>query len=160
MTFKIFNKKALIIIGAFLFCSATYGQPKNSTFNLLKKINKNLPFEILYFDKDIADTYALELSSLLNNDLSSLGLNVLYPTSSLTIAENEVLLNDYILNSTNNIILITSQSSSTRNTLNGNVYSSGKLIGSFTAFRTIWNNNRLILFSEFISNEIGNNLFE
>ena len=52
-------------------------------------------------------------------------------------------------------LFISSQSSSTRNTLKGFMYLNNKLIGSFSAYRTIWNNNRLILLSEYLAKKIN-----
>jgi hypothetical protein len=112
---------------------------------------------ILTSDQDIADTYAEELSSILSNELNLKGFSVNFPLELKTILNNDIKsINDYKSNNLENITLfISSQSSSTRNTLKGFMYLNNKLIGSFSAYRTIWNNNRLILLSEYLAKKIN-----
>ena len=112
---------------------------------------------VVYSDQDIADTYAEELSSILSNELNLKGFSVNFPLELKTILNNDIKsINDYKSNNLENITLfIGSQSSSTRNTLKGFMYLNNKLIGSFSAYRTIWNNNRLILLSEYLAKKIN-----
>ena len=132
-------------------------QPKNTNFVLNQSIEINTPFDVVYSDQDIADTYAEELSSILSNELNLKGFSVNFPLELKTILNNDIKsINDYKSNNLENITLfISSQSSSTRNTLKGFMYLNNKLIGSFSAYRTIWNNNRLILLSEYLAKKIN-----
>ena len=145
-------------MGVFIFSvNILTAQPKNTNFVLNQSIEINTPFDVVYSDKDIADTYAEELSSILSNELNLKGFSVNFPLELKTILNNDIKsINDYKSNNLENITLfISSQSSSTRNTLKGFMYLNNKLIGSFSAYRTIWNNNRLILLSEYLAKKIN-----
>ena len=91
------------------------------------------------------------------HELNLKGFSVNFPLELKTILNNGIKsINDYKSNNLENITLfISSQSSSTRNTLKGFMYLNNKLIGSFSAYRTIWNNNRLILLSEYLAKKIN-----
>lgn len=145
-------------MGVFIFSvNILTAQPKNTNFVLNQSIEINTPFDVVYSDQDIADTYAEELSSILSNELNLKGFSVNFPLELKTILNNDIKsINDYKSNNLENITLfISSQSSSTRNTLKGFMYLNNKLIGSFSAYRTIWNNNRLILLSEYLAKKIN-----
>ena len=147
-----------MIMGVFIFSiNVLCAQPKNTNFTINKSIDINIPFDVFYSDQDIADTYAEELSSILSNELNLKGFSVNFPLELKTILNNDIKsINDYKSNNLENITLfISSQSSSTRNTLKGFMYLNNKLIGSFSAYRTIWNNNRLILLSEYLAKKIN-----
>tara|TARA_B100000035_G_scaffold44386_1_gene33377 strand:- start:160 stop:651 length:492 start_codon:yes stop_codon:yes gene_type:complete len=150
--------KTPIILGVFIFSlNVLRAQPKNTNFTINKSIDINIPFDVVYSDQDLADTYAEELSSVLSNELNLKGFSVNFPLELKTILNNDIKsINDYKSNNLENITLfISSQSSSTRNTLKGFMYLNNKLIGSFSAYRTIWNNNRLILLSEYLAKKIN-----
>lgn len=150
--------KTPIILGVFIFSlNILTAQPKNTNFVLNRSIDINTPFDVVYNDQDLADTYAEELSSILSNELNLKGFSVNFPLELKTILNNDIKsINDYKSNNLENITLfISSQSSSTRNTLKGFMYLNNKLIGSFSAYRTIWNNNRLILLSEYLAKKIN-----
>ena len=145
-------------MGVFIFSiNILSAQPKNTNFVLNQSIDINTPFDVVYSDQDLADTYAEELSSILSNELNLKGFSVNFPLELKTILNNDIKsINDYKSNNLENITLfISSQSSSTRNTLKGFMYLNNKLIGSFSAYRTIWNNNRLILLSEYLAKKIN-----
>ena len=145
-------------MGVFIFSiNILTAQPKNTNFVLNQSIDINTPFDVVYSDQDLADTYAEELSSVLSNELNLKGFSVNFPLELKTILNNDIKsINDYKSNNLENITLfISSQSSSTRNTLKGFMYLNNKLIGSFSAYRTIWNNNRLILLSEYLAKKIN-----
>ena len=145
-------------MGVFIFSiNILNAQPKNTNFVLNQSIDINTPFDVVYSDQDLADTYAEELSSVLSNELNLKGFSVNFPLELKTILNNDIKsINDYKSNNLENITLfISSQSSSTRNTLKGFMYLNNKLIGSFSAYRTIWNNNRLILLSEYLAKKIN-----
>ena len=147
-----------MFLGVFIFSiNFLCAQPKNTNFTLNKSIDINIPFDVIYSDQDLADTYAEELSSVLSNELNLKGFSVNFPLELKTILNNGIKsINDYKSNNLENITLfISSQSSSTRNTLKGFMYLNNKLIGSFSAYRTIWNNNRLILLSEYLAKKIN-----
>lgn len=149
--------KTPIILGVFIFSiNILTAQPKNTNFVMNQSIDINTPFDVVYSDQDLADTYAEELSSVLSNELNLKGFSVNFPLELKTILNNDIKsINDYKSNNLENITLfINSQSSSTRNTLKGFMYLNNKLIGSFSAYRTIWNNNRLILLSEYLAKKI------
>lgn len=150
--------KTPIILGVFIFSiNILTAQPKNTNFVMNQSIDINTPFDVVYSDQDLADTYAEELSSVLSNELNLKGFSVNFPLELKTILNNDIKsINDYKSNNLENITLfISSQSSSTRNTLKGFMYLNNKLIGSFSAYRTIWNNNRLILLSEYLAKKIN-----
>jgi hypothetical protein len=152
------HMKTPIILGVFIFSlNILTAQPKNTNFVLNRSIDINTPFDVVYNDQDLADTYAEELSSILSNELNLKGFSVNFPLELKTILNNDIKsINDYKSNNLENITLfISSQSSSTRNTLKGFMYLNNKLIGSFSAYRTIWNNNRLILLSEYLAKKIN-----
>ena len=150
--------KTPIILGVFIFSiNILTAQPKNTNFVLNQSIDINTPFDVVYSDQDLADTYAEELSSVLSNELNLKGFSVNFPLELKTLLNNDIKsINDYKSNNLENITLfISSQSSSTRNTLKGFMDLNNKLIGSFSAYRTIWNNNRLILLSEYLAKKIN-----
>ena len=152
------HMKTPIILGVFIFSlNILTAQPKNTNFVLNRSIDINTPFDVVYNDQDLADTYAEELSSILSNELNLKGFSVNFPLELKTVLNNDIKsINDYKSNNLENITLfISSQSSSTRNTLKGFMYLNNKLIGSFSAYRTIWNNNRLILLSEYLAKKIN-----
>lgn len=152
------SKTPIIIMGVFLLgIHSLYSQPKNTTFNLNDIISQNSQFDLFYDDKDLADTYAEELSLIITDKLSQRNVSINYPVEFNTVKTAEInTINDYVSKNSNAIVLhIVSQSSSTRNNIKGVFYYNSKLIGSFSSYRTIWNNNRLILLGEFIAEKIS-----
>ena len=110
--------KTPIILGVFIFSiNILTAQPKNTNFVLNQSIDINTPFDVVYNDQDLADTYAEELSSILSNELNLKGFSVNFPLELKTILNNDIKsINDYKSNNLENITLfISSQSSSTRN---------------------------------------------
>ena len=152
-------QRAPIIIGALFLMQLIFAQPKNTSFSFLEKLNNQKQLEIIYDDSDLADTYAEELSLQLQSDLSTLGINVSYRFSLASLINQNISLKEYTKSNSNYIFLIRSQASSTRNTLSGIVYKDGVLIGNFKSFRTIWNNNRIISLSNYISTELKKKTF-
>ena len=146
-------------IAALFFMQLIFAQPKNTSFSLLEKLNNQIQLEIIYDDSDLADTYAEELSMQLQSDLSTLGVNVSYRFSLASLIKQKGSLKGYTKSNLNYIFVIRSQASSTRNTLSGVIYKDGVLIGNFKSFRTIWNNNRIISLSNYISAELKKKTF-
>ena len=67
-------------MGVFIFSvNILTAQPKNTNFVLNQSIEINTPFDVVYSDQDIADTYAEELSSILSNELNLKGFSVNFP---------------------------------------------------------------------------------
>jgi hypothetical protein len=153
------NTKTLIIfMGVFVFnFNILNSQPKNTNFSLSQNLDSNVQFDLFYYDEDIADTYARELSLILSNELSLRNVSINYPVDFKEIKNGDIIsVNDYASKNQGNIILyVNSQSSSTRNNIKGFIYFNNKLIGSFSSHRTIWNNNRLIALGEFLAQEIS-----
>lgn len=57
--------KTPIILGVFIFSiNILTAQPKNTNFVMNQSIDINTPFDVVYSDQDLADTYAEELSTL------------------------------------------------------------------------------------------------
>ena len=149
--------KTSFILGVFIFFSiSTYAQPKNTNFVLNKLIDRSLTFDIIYFDEDPADSYSKQFSLILNNELALNSVSVNLPLEINDIINGDIKsINDfYKFNNENLVLYVVSQSSSTRNTLKGFFYFDNKLIGSFSSYRTIWNNNRIMSLAEFVSKKI------
>ena len=99
--------KTPIILGVFIFSlNVLRAQPKNTNFTINKSIDINIPFDVVYSDQDLADTYAEELSSVLSNELNLKGFSVNFPLELKTILNNDIKsINDYKSNNLENITL-------------------------------------------------------
>lgn len=153
--------KTSLILGVFIFFSfSIYAQSKNTNFVLNKSFEKDLTFDIIYFDEDPADSYSKQFSLILNNELALNAISVNLPLEINDIINDDVKsINDfYKINNENLVLYVVSQSSSTRNTLKGFFYFENKLIGSFSSYRTIWTNNRLMSLAEFVSKKINDKM--
>ena len=153
--------KTSVILGVFIFFSiSASSQPKNTNFVLNKLIDRDLTFDIIYFDEDPADSYSKQFSLILNNELAMNAISVNLPLEINDIINDDIKsINDFCkINNKNLVLYIVSQSSSTRNTLKGFFYFENKLIGSFSSYRTIWTNNRIISLAEFVSKKINDKM--
>ena len=150
-----FIKLLLLMTPFFVFA-----QHNNLDFHLNSKINKNKEIKLIYSDANIDasedDQYSHILANKLLNSLNKKGLSVIFPQDlkDTCPSKNCNNINEIIKDENFVYILIVTQTSGARTTINGTIFQSNKVIGGFTSYRSYWTNSRFDDLSIIISEKL------